>query len=465
MRARAALPFRVRLALGFALLQLVILTAALATVYHLTTAGLLRNLDRDLLSLAQLEVSSADDHWGGQVYFHSTGSSHFSLLFNGEGRVLTENVRWTAAELERLRSLAFKGLATSSPYWITEGAERMVSAPSGMSRFPGSRILVGTSLLPLRQTLHDLRVSMLLSGLLALLVGGALAWFLARRLTAPLESIAAASENLAAGDFQDSLPQVGGDREVMGLTAALNQMLVQVRQALAEKERQTQLQRQFLADASHELRSPLTGLLGTLEVALRKPREPADYRQALGLALGETQRLARLVDGLLVVSRHQSAGAPPSLQPSALAPLLEQSFRLLQPRARSRGQVLQLKGPVAEHQVLADPDLLRQIIDNLLDNALRHAPEGSQVDVVVQKHESQTLKVGVMDRGPGVADDAWEEIFLRFRRLQEARDRDSGGAGLGLAIARQLAERQGGRLWGEPRPGGGACFWLQLRLA
>lgn len=464
MRARVAIPFRIRLVLGFASLQLMILAAAVATLYHLTTAGLLRNLDRDLLSLAQLEVSSADDHWGGQIYFHSNGSSHFSLLFNGEGRVLTENVRWTAAELDGLRSVAFQRSATSSPYWVTEGTERMVSAPSGLSRFPGSRILVGTSLLPLRQTLRDLRISMLLSGLLALLVGGALAWLLARRLTAPLESIAAASENLAAGEFQDSLPQVGGDREIISLTSALNQMLVQVRQALAEKERQTELQRQFLADASHELRSPLTGLLGTLEVALRKPREPADYCQALGLALGETQRLARLVDGLLTVSRHQSTGAAPPLQPCALDSMLEQSFQLLQPRARSRGQILHLQGSASEHRVLAHPDSLRQIVDNLLDNALRHAPERSQVDVVVQQEDAQTLRVGVMDRGPGVAGDAWEEIFLRFRRLQEARDRDSGGAGLGLAIARQLAERQGGRLWGEPRPGGGACFWLELRV-
>jgi two-component system heavy metal sensor histidine kinase CusS len=201
----------------------------------------------------------------------------------------------------------------------------------------------------------------------------------------------------------------------------------------------------FSANAAHELRTPLTAMLGEVQVALRRERSPAEYRAALVVVEEEARRLARLVEMLLALARTDAG----SLDPAAVRFDLARAARLAVDRAIAAhpGADRRVALRVVPAQALGDPLLTGRVLDNLLDNALRHGGSGVELGV---EAGPDSVRVTVSDDGPGIAPDARARIFERF-----SRDGAAGtGFGLGLAIARGLAEAQGGRLWldeGSPR--------------
>ncbi|HMG43907.1 MAG TPA: HAMP domain-containing sensor histidine kinase [Acidimicrobiales bacterium] len=228
---------------------------------------------------------------------------------------------------------------------------------------------------------------------------------------------------------------------------------VVVGRALRPVDEAAARERRFVADASHEMRSPLTGMRAQLEVDLAHP-ETADWQATEREVLDETLRLQRLVDDLLVLARAEAPVDRPQRELVDLDDLVLKGVR----RLRVRGKVRIDAGAVHPVQVVADPDALTRVVHNLLDNAERHGR--GEVVVTVQENGSH-VEVTVTDDGPGVPAERRESIFERFFRSDDARSRDRGGAGLGLAIAQQIVTAHGGTLTLEPTHAG-ARFVVRL---
>ena len=285
---------------------------------------------------------------------------------------------------------------------------------------------------------------------LTVLICGTLAtWMLLHRLAGLLASIAATCDRVTAtGDVNVKLtsPERG---EIGRLSQSFNRMLNRVRVLL-------EAQRQLLADTSHELRNPLTVIRTNLDL-LKRDLDPRTRQEAATETEQEAERMSRLVTDLLLLAR-QDATAHRDLVPirlDALAHDAVERFRQLAPdHSVASGQV---DGIV----LYGDPDRLRELLDNLLDNAVRYTPAGGKVTVSVSRAGSSAQLI-VDDTGVGIPPEHLERIFDRFYRVDPARSRATGGTGLGLAIVKHVAESLGGRVHAESKPGRGSRFVVTL---
>jgi signal transduction histidine kinase len=247
----------------------------------------------------------------------------------------------------------------------------------------------------------------------------------------PVERIRREVAAIGDRDLDRRVPEPGTGDEIDRLSQTMNAMLTRIENAAAR-------QRRFVADASHELRSPLTGIRSQLEVDLAHP-EQADWRRSEQDVLDETMRLQRLVDDLLVLAQSDTGSIPMRRKPVDIDDLVLDEARPL----RARGRVAVDLTSVSGGQVLGDPDHLRRVLRNLLDNAERHAT--SVVRVSVRENDT-SVEVEVSDDGPGIPPEQRGAVFERFTRLDNARARSAGGTGLGLAIAREIVDKHGGTL-------------------
>ncbi|WP_083974987.1 DUF4153 domain-containing protein [Herbidospora daliensis] len=257
---------------------------------------------------------------------------------------------------------------------------------------------------------------------------------LARGMTKPLREMAAAAQTIAKGSYGLRVTATSRD-EVGELARAFNAMAAD----LAEVDRQ---RRELVANVSHELRTPITGVQAVLENVVDgvSPPEP----EILGTALAQTQRLGRLVAQLLDLSRLDSGARPIEAEEFDLADLGGQAVREASLRRDDVTVVAQIEP--GRHLTTADPSLLAQVLANLLDNAVRHSPPGGTVTLTSRASTDGTLEIEVADEGPGIPPADRQRVFERFSRLDAARAADAGGAGLGLAIAKEIAELHGGTL-------------------
>ena len=264
-------------------------------------------------------------------------------------------------------------------------------------------------------------------------VGGV--WLTVGRTLRPVEQLRAGAEEVTAADPARRLPVPAAEDEVRRLAETLNGMLDRLEAGGAR-------QRAFVADAAHELRSPLAAVRTTLEVALVHP-DPDGAEPALRTALEETVRMGRLVGDLLLLARLDASARRPSA-PVDLAEVV-------------REVAAEAEVDVVPAQVLGDRDALVRVVRNLVENAARHA--GSTVRVTVTADPVELL---VDDDGPGIPEGERERVFDRFHRLDSPRSRDAGGAGLGLAIVRELVTSMGGTVVAEQSPAGGARLRVRL---
>jgi signal transduction histidine kinase len=219
-------------------------------------------------------------------------------------------------------------------------------------------------------------------------------------------------------------------------------------------------QRQFTADASHELRTPLTAVKGQVEVALTRPREPDAYREVLQNVNEEVDRLIRLVGSLLTLARADAGQIPLTLEGVDVPDLVAAAVEQVRPGAQQRDIELVL-APGAPVALRADEDLLLQLLLNLLDNAIKYTPSGSRV-TAGWSTDSTRVELWVRDTGAGITPEHLAHIFDRFYRVDQARSRAEGGAGLGLSICRWIAEAHGGSISVESTPGQGSTFTVRL---
>jgi two-component system, OmpR family, sensor kinase len=284
-------------------------------------------------------------------------------------------------------------------------------------------------------------------GLVALLLGIVVAWLLAGSLASPLRDLARAARRLASGDL-DARAKVEGSAEQRELATAFNDMTGQMATTLRG-------QREFVANASHQLRTPLTGLRLRLEAAALKSRDPEVERE-LAAAEHETERLARLLSELLTLA---GGGERPAAQPLDVADVVYAACRRWQgPAEQSEHELVVEPGPRAV--VAASAEDLAAILDNLTENALNYSPPGTAV-TLTWALDGDRVQIAVLDEGPGLDPDEGERVFQRFYR-GSASTNGAAGTGLGLAVVESLAARWGGEVSLANRPDGGARAEVSL---
>jgi len=286
-------------------------------------------------------------------------------------------------------------------------------------------------------------------------LAGAGGYLMARRALAPIDQLAAASRRITADRLHERLTVPNAHDEIGRLAAVVNETFGRLESSFDQLRR-------FTADASHELRTPLSVIRGIGELGLRETRTPAEYKEAMGSMLEEVDRLTRLVDTLLQLSRGDAGMLRLSRDVVDLADLAREVAASLNLLAEERRQRLDVAA-AASVGVLADRCVLRDAVTNLVDNAIKYSPAGSTIRIHVDGGpERATLTVA--DEGAGIAPEHRDRIFDRFYRIDEARSREMGGAGLGLAIAKWAVEANGGQIALEPA-GTGSVFRISLPRA
>ena len=363
--------------------------------------------------------------------------------------------RLTAAELRD----------TGTPFTAPGGFWRVLVRPLA----GGSHLVIAYNLTDLDSTVTRLELADALAGGAAIVLLAVAGLPLARASLAPLKRIESTAAAIAGGDLSRRIDHQPGNTEVGRLARALDVMLASIEAAYlaradgeARARESQERMRRFIADASHELRTPLTSVRGLADYGLQQG-EAADreeLRRLMGLIAHEAGRMGRLVDDLLLLARFD-AGRPLDRRPVDLASIAAEAVQQARIVAPGRPVTLDAAEPVI---VDADAERLRQIIDNLLRNAIQHTPPGSPVTVTVTS-EPGGGRLTVADQGPGMTAEQAARVFERFYRADGARARASGGTGLGLAIAASLAAAHGGELTLDTQPGRGAAFRLLLPQA
>ncbi|GHF30339.1 two-component sensor histidine kinase [Kitasatospora xanthocidica] len=327
-------------------------------------------------------------------------------------------------------------------------------------------VMVAVSREDIDATLGKLNTSFLAIGGAVLVLIAALGFFAVRAGLRPLRRIEEGAERIAAGELSHRMPELSPGTEVGRLSNALNGMLTQIEAAFAARAESEARMRRFVADASHELRTPLAGIRGFAELyrmgAL--PTE-SDVTRTMSRIESEADRMGALVEDLLVLARLDEE-RPLDLAPMDLRTLAADALHDL--TALDPSRPVALTGPAGQGSpgaapVLGDEARLRQVVTNLVGNAVKHTPTGTPVRIGVGAGPDGVCLLEVADAGPGLTEEQAQRVFDRFFRVDASRSRDNGGgAGLGLAIATALTRAHGGTLTLDTAPGEGATFRVEL---
>jgi two-component system OmpR family sensor kinase len=298
-------------------------------------------------------------------------------------------------------------------------------------------------------------------GVVLLLLGG-LAWWVVRLGLRPLDRMGETAGAIAGGDLSQRVSPATERTEVGRLGLALNAMLGQIEKAFAERQASESRLRQFLADASHELRTPLASIRGYAELfRIGAARKPADTEKAMGRIEDESARMGALVENLLTLARLDQVPEAPRT-PVNLSELARDAADDARAMAPDRTVSLDTDDAVT---VLGDSSQLRQVLGNLVRNALMHTPPGTPIDLSVRRGEAGEAMLEVRDHGRGLPTDDTDALFERFWRADPGRGRGRGGAGLGLSIVAAIVDAHGGRVSAANAAGGGASFTIALPAA
>jgi two-component system sensor histidine kinase BaeS len=291
----------------------------------------------------------------------------------------------------------------------------------------------------------------------AVLIAALAGSLLARKISAPLEELAAAAQEVSSGDLKQQISTNTDITELHSLGRTFNEMVANLRQSDETKKA-------FIADVTHELRTPLTVIKGTIETLEDGALDDLEGRGSLlNAMMRETDRLIRMVNELLVLTRADAGSLSMNMQNLDLTELAQLRCESLKRMAAQQNVELKVQGE--SQMISADPDRLSRVLDNLLANAIRHAPQHSTVVVNIGP-KTNGVECSVSNAGPGIPAKHLPLIFDRFYRVESSRDRLSGGTGLGLAIARALVTAHGGNIFAVSTEGQGATvtFWLPASI-
>jgi two-component system OmpR family sensor kinase len=363
---------------------------------------------------------------------------------------------WIEPTPDQVRSMIapFLGLPDKIAQPIVLSDVMVTAYPMSQDRF----LVIETPLEPVTSLLREDVAVFAVAASTAVVAAALLAVWLTGRTLRPLERVAAVARAVSHGAY-DQRTGLRGAGEMASMGAAFDEMVDRLQEQIRQERESEARMRRFLADASHELRTPVTGILGHLEVLRRGAVENrADRDESLAAMHVAAERMARLVTDLLTLARFEQAEA-------RLRPETVDVQELL--RAAARGAVMNGHGLVVEPMspglaVLADRDATERILVNLLDNAAKYSPAGTTVELAGRPAGEDWVELLVADHGPGIEAEEREWVFERLYRGDRSRAKGASGAGLGLAICRALARGQGGEVTARQTPGGGATLVLKL---
>lgn len=431
-------------------------------------------LDASILNVAAIQAAALTDPGTGEMHFHDWN------LTPDEAASIRDLVRyaqvWSADGESLIRSEYMTADLPLDPEALRRAASgQLLWEESTFEEVPIRSVYYPLERLGALHTQHVLQVAAPLSernamlgrtasfGLLLVLLaaGGSVLGgrWLADRAIRPVADIIQEAEAVGGGTLRRRIQAHARTKEYERLVDVLNRMLDRIQSAF-------EAQRRFTADASHELRSPLTAMRGELELALRRDRGPAEYRETIESAREEVERLSRIVEGLLILARADAGAIQPRLRRGALRATVREALDRARSAPSAPGVAVELIGgdPVPG---IFDPDLVSQLVRNLVENAVRYAgPEGRVLVRVLEKGTNAVLCVE--DSGPGIPGGEESAVFQRFWRADASRTPTEGyeGTGLGLAIVQAIAEAHGGsvRASNDSRLGG-ARFEVRLPMA
>ncbi|HEX2986960.1 MAG TPA: ATP-binding protein [Chloroflexota bacterium] len=399
----------------------------------------------------------------GQIIAQSANSGHQALsspqqvAASPRGVDSGGSISWL---LHPLVSLGRPALAAEGGFLTTSGTDgrgrvRLYAVPISNGSTVYSYLEAGVSLDSLDHSMERLRLllaTMSVVGLLAALGGG---WAIAGSALRPMATMTTTARAIALSrGFSRRLPHLGRRDELGQLADTFNEMLASLEEAY-------QAQQRFIADASHELRAPLTAIQGNLELLERAPQmDESERAETLSYLRQEAGRMGRLVADLLVLAR-ADAGQPIRHQTVELDRVLLDVFQ--ETRVLARGRKMAIVD-LDQVQVLGDPDRLKQLLLILVDNAIKYTPEGGRVQLAIRTEPGAAV-ITVADTGIGIGPEDIPHLFERFYRADKARSRDLGGTGLGLSIAKWIADSHGGHISVESTVGQGSTFTIRLPLA
>ena len=456
---------RSRLTLWYVLVLagLLALYAGVASLFLFLS--LREDFDRNLLEdLETVEGMLAKEPNGG-VSLHSSHPDaaeprigHFIEVWSREGSLL---YRSAALQDQSLGSapVTDEGLRDPSPSTARLPNGTRVRVASSVYHVEDRRVVVRVAYNQeaLWRELGEFGEVLLLGFPIAVLLAGFGGYALARKALSPIDSMATQAKKISAERLGDRLSIENPEDELGKLGSVFNAMLGRLQAAFDQLRR-------FTADASHELRTPLTAIRSVGEVALQDQRSPAEYRDVIGSMLEEVDRLTRLAESLLALSRADAGHLQLQREEIPLLRISKEASSLVEVLAEEKQQRIDIEGD-ANLLVSADRLILRQAIVNLLDNAIKYSPLGSRILVRVRSGGDQQVFLDVIDQGPGIPGEHQPYVFDRFYRVDKARTREWGGAGLGLSITRWAVEAHGGEITLESEEGRGSTFQVSLPVA
>src|SRR5262245_28683427 len=436
--------------------------------------GLSQYLGWTLKEALSQQANQIGESWLGDVgvsgesYVAEEINEHFSPKVNGrfvritraDGGVMylsdePENKRFDPSRAPALKAQA--GQETLREERLTVDGELLIFAMPVTAK-DGARYLVevGASNHEIESALHGLLLAIAIGLPVVVIIAVAGGYLLMRRALRPVDEITRSAERITSRNLGERLPAAETGDELERLSVGLNRMIARLDESFQHIHR-------FSADASHELRTPLTILRGELEAAVQQRQITQELRETLGSALEETERLSRIVESLMAIARLDAGEARVESALFDLAELTSGTTEQMRLLAEDKNVGLLCE---AEQTVRVEGDRarLKQVIVNLVDNAIKYTPTGGLVGVKVWASDGHAM-LEVSDNGVGIPPEALSHIFERFYRVDKARSRQMGGAGLGLSIIKAIVTAHGGQVRVESVEGKGSCFLVELPIA
>ena len=455
---------RARLLAGMAVVSIV-LVAAVVIVARATESNLVDRVDQQLFDVG-VNANRASDAFNGPPTPPASNAPtplYGARIIDGTLIVLFRpTVTRAAADLPDV-SVAAATAAARDPHPFTVGSKggsqryRLLA----VGRPDGTITVVGLSLHDVDATMGQLRVVLIAAIAIVIAILGLVVFWVLRLGVRPIKRMTRTAGAIAEGDLSQRVPEGSPGTEASDLGDALNSMMTTIEGAFAERAASEARLRRFVADASHELRTPVTTIRGYAELYRHGGlSDPSELDQAMRRTEQESIRMASLVDDLLLLARLDE-GRPLARQPVDLGVLGVDAVADARAVAPDRVVTAEVSEGVT---VEGDEDRLRQVVANLVGNALVHTPEGTAIVVRVRDGTSDAV-IEVHDDGPGMAPDAVARAFERFSRADASRSRNGGGAGLGLAIVQAIVAAHGGTVVIDSAPGTGTTVRVELPRA
>jgi heavy metal sensor kinase len=460
--------FRGRLAMLFITLEVGILSFTAVLLYVALSNRVYVEVDEQLMDQAgnlARELESAPFYfWSGHLNgfanhypgpIQLVGSSGL-ILFRSDHSLIDKG----GNDVSRALGITFrKDVATfaSTESLLNKTNIRVIAYPVHRGSQIVATLMLGHSTADIRAVFKLLYWLGGILGLIATVIVSVTGYSIAKRALEPIQEITSTARAVAAGDLSRRLKSKSQDKEIGVLVRVLNKMF-------SDLDASFQAQKRFTADASHELRLPLTILKGEMEVALRRPRTTDEYQNILRQQLETIDRIQRIVNDLLTLARADAGQLELAQTPVDLSLLLQEVCQ--QHLILFDSHHVALDEEIDDGlEVIGEASQLERTVMNLLSNAFKHAPERSSIKLVARAVDGSAI-ISVSDEGAGIASGQQQKLFDRFFRADDARARKDGeGAGLGLAICKRIVDAHGGDIWVESEPGEGATFFVRLPLS